>query len=60
MSKETDQPDDVRLRCPLCGVTYPLSEAEDACGGCPLKGNCELVRCPNCGFETVAASSRSD
>jgi rubredoxin len=43
-----------KVRCPLCGVEYDPEEAESACRGCPLKAGCDLIKCPNCGFETIA------
>lgn len=41
------------MKCPLCGYQF---EEEDvvACKGCPLFKGCNMVRCPNCGFETPA------
>ena len=42
------------MKCPLCGVEYDLEKAEAACAAaCPLWKNCDLVRCPNCLYETV-------
>ena len=37
-------------RCPLCGQTFAVEEAE-ACAVCPLLHRCGLVMCPNCGYE---------
>ncbi len=42
------------VRCTLCGLRFAIGDAVSACGGCPLKGRCGLVRCPNCGFELPA------
>jgi len=39
------------MKCTLCGFEFEEKDAGAACGGCPLSRNCELVRCPNCGFE---------
>ena len=46
------------VQCPLCGYTYGTDEAQAACTGCPLKGSCGLLRCPNCSYETPAAGAR--
>ncbi|MFW5898698.1 MAG: hypothetical protein ACOCT7_02455 [Candidatus Saliniplasma sp.] len=37
-------------KCPLCGNRFEESEAT-ACSGCILGGNCNLVKCTNCGYE---------
>lgn len=42
------------MKCPLCGLEYDLEKAEAACASaCPLWKKCDLVRCPNCLYETV-------
>lgn len=38
--------------CPLCGCEFDAADADRACRGCVLHRNCELVRCPRCGYET--------
>lgn len=35
--------------CSLCGARF--THAEKACSACPLNRGCEVVRCPNCGFQ---------
>lgn len=35
--------------CTLCGARF--THAEKACSACPLNHGCEVVRCPNCGFQ---------
>jgi hypothetical protein len=43
------------MKCPMCGTEYSPDEAASACAKCPLaRGRCALVRCPKCGYETVA------
>ncbi|MBI2094720.1 MAG: ferrous iron transport protein A [Candidatus Omnitrophica bacterium] len=38
----------------MCGLEYDLKKAEAACeAACPLWKKCDLVRCPNCFYETV-------
>ena len=40
------------IRCAMCGHHFdPLENS--ACQSCPLKGGCQLVCCPACGYETV-------
>jgi rubredoxin len=39
------------MRCSLCGFIFNEKEAESGCKGCGLVKSCELVKCPNCGFE---------
>jgi uncharacterized protein (DUF2225 family) len=40
------------ITCPVCGTSFD-PEGRSACQACPLQHGCELVRCPQCGFETV-------
>ena len=39
------------MRCGFCGYEFDPTSAGAVCGGCPLAGNCHLVRCPRCGYE---------
>lgn len=39
------------MKCGFCGYDFDPSEAESACGGCPLVKGCHLVRCPRCSYE---------
>jgi len=34
--------------CPLCGLAF--THGEQVCGGCPLSGGCDVVRCPRCSY----------
>jgi Fe2+ transport system protein FeoA len=38
--------------CSLCGQRFDASEHQ-ACQNCPLQKECNLVCCPNCGYEMV-------
>ena len=38
--------------CPLCGNKFKKGSLT-ACQGCPLHGNCDLIKCPNCGYEFI-------
>jgi hypothetical protein len=35
--------------CPLCGGRF--SHGLQVCGSCPLNAGCDVVRCPNCGYQ---------
>jgi hypothetical protein len=39
------------MRCGFCDCEFDPADAETACSGCPLVGDCRLVRCPRCGYE---------
>lgn len=39
------------MKCTLCGFEFNEKDARSACGGCSLVKGCELVKCPNCGFD---------
>lgn len=41
------------MKCSLCGFEFKKESAKSSCNGCFLAKNCELTRCPNCGFEMV-------
>jgi Fe2+ transport system protein FeoA len=40
----------------MCGAEFEVDAAARSCNGCPLAGNCGLVRCPSCGFDNVPES----
>lgn len=43
------------MTCALCG--YQFDTAALACyGKCPLAAGCNVVCCPNCGYQTVDES----
>ena len=39
------------MKCSLCGMIFDELRAAPACSGCALRRRCDLVKCPNCGFE---------
>lgn len=39
------------MKCSLCGYEFDEKTAGRACDRCPMVKGCDLVRCPNCGFE---------
>lgn len=40
------------MKCALCGFEFNEKEAQRACSGCVLIKSCNLVKCPNCGYES--------
>lgn len=40
------------IKCALCGFEFSPEE-NIACVSCPLKRNCKVICCPNCGYQTV-------
>ena len=40
--------------CPLCQHKFPLEGA--TCSGCGMRGGCEMVKCPRCGYKFVEES----
>ena len=39
------------MKCPLCGNNFDEKNCEQGCKNCPVKKKCNLVKCPNCGYE---------
>jgi rubredoxin len=46
------------MKCSLCGYHFEDDESMIECGGCIFSKGCNMVRCPNCGFETPAESKK--
>lgn len=44
--------------CPLCGMRF--AHGGLACSACPLNLGCEIVHCPNCGFQFPRSSRLVD
>ena len=44
--------------CTLCGCRF--NHGGQVCGACPMAAGCELVKCPDCGFQFPRASSIAD
>lgn len=36
--------------CSMCGFRFDPDQQE-VCQSCPLQRGCQLIRCPQCGFE---------
>jgi len=43
------------MRCKICGHVFDESKKAEICKGCMGSG-CKLIKCPNCGFETLPES----
>ncbi len=39
------------MRCGFCGYLFEAADSAAACAGCPVVGDCHLIRCPRCGYE---------
>jgi hypothetical protein len=43
------------MRCALCGLEFEERDVVASCEGCPMnRGSCNMLRCPNCGYENPA------
>ncbi len=38
------------IQCSLCSWEFSTEEGE-VCASCPMAGSCNMIRCPNCGYE---------
>jgi hypothetical protein len=43
-----------RFECGLCGTSF--THGGQVCGACPLNAGCDLVKCPNCGYQFPRSS----
>lgn len=39
------------MKCALCGFEFSEADARRPCATCPLGKECDLVCCPNCGYQ---------
>ena len=46
------------FECQLCGCRF--THGGQVCGSCPMATGCELVRCPNCGYQFPRSSRIAD
>jgi len=44
------------MKCALCGYDFAEQEGQTECPACPLSGTCNMLRCPNCGYDNPRAS----
>ena len=40
------------MKCSLCSHEFDEAASRRSCAGCFNLGGCQMVRCPNCGYET--------
>ena len=38
------------MKCPLCGAEFEKKD-KNLCANCPLHKDCNLIGCPNCGYQ---------
>lgn len=43
------------MKCLFCG--HESTDAIEKCAGCPLRSNCRVICCPNCGYELEREST---
>lgn len=46
------------FRCGVCGTRF--THGGQVCSSCPLHAGCDLVKCPNCGFQFPRRSALLD
>jgi rubredoxin len=39
------------MKCSLCGYEFEEDAAQESCKGCPVSRGCNMVKCPNCGYD---------
>lgn len=44
------------MKCQLCGLEFREEDGQAACKGCPMARECDLIKCPNCGYEVLKES----
>jgi len=44
------------MKCALCGLDFDEKDAKRACSGCIMAKSCNLIKCPNCGYESPVES----
>ncbi len=44
------------MKCAFCGYEFEEEEGIAGCQGCTLAGSCNMVRCPNCGYDNPGES----
>lgn len=54
VSARSDHEPGTRFECGLCGTSF--THGGQVCGACPLNAGCDLVKCPNCGYQFPRSS----
>ncbi len=44
------------MKCSLCGLEFRKEDGQAACKGCLMARGCDLIKCPNCGYEVLKES----
>jgi DNA-directed RNA polymerase subunit RPC12/RpoP len=39
------------MKCSFCGFEFDEKDSVNACKSCMMSKGCNLIRCPNCGYE---------
>ncbi|MFN4217840.1 MAG: FeoA family protein [Candidatus Bipolaricaulia bacterium] len=39
------------MKCALCGFEFSEADAKRPCARCPVGAKCDLICCPNCGYQ---------
>lgn len=39
------------MKCGLCGNEFDETSGKASCPSCPVSRGCNLLKCPNCGYE---------
>ena len=42
------------MKCPLCGLEFREEDGKKACQGCLMSKGCDMIKCPNCGYDIPA------
>lgn len=43
----------LKMNCALCGIEFKIDDADSACNSCPMHKGCQMIRCPNCGYDNL-------
>jgi hypothetical protein len=41
------------MNCPFCNFNLNLVDIKKLCEGCVTTKGCTMIKCPNCGYETI-------
>lgn len=39
------------VTCGYCAEVFTEDQGQPTCAACPIRGGCQMVRCPRCGYE---------
>lgn len=52
-SKKSEYYNEITVKCEFCGFEFKKCDGL-SCNNCPI--NCNIVKCPNCGYEILPES----